>query len=73
MVSEELVEEEIRYVKKYHRINPFSMVNQNGETVTEMDYLDKIYVADFFFTTCPNICPMMTVNMLYIQEKLKEG
>ena len=72
MVSEELVEEEIRYVKKYHRINPFSMVNQNGETVTEMDYLDKIYVADFFFTTCPNICPMMTANMLYIQEKLKE-
>ena len=48
------------------------MVNQNGETVTEMDYLDKIYVADFFFTTCPNICPMMTANMLYIQEKLKE-
>ena len=72
MVSEELVEEEIRYVKKYHRINPFSMVNQNGETVTELDYLDKIYVADFFFTTCPNICPMMTANMLYIQEKLKE-
>jgi len=72
MVSEELVEEEIRYVKKYHRINPFSMVNQNGETVTEMNYSDKIYVADFFFTTCPNICPMMTANMLYIQEKLKE-
>ena len=50
MVSEELVEEEIRYVKKYHRINPFSMVNQNGETVTEMDYSDKIYVADFFLS-----------------------
>ena len=72
MVSEELVEEEIRYVKKYHRINPFSKINQNGETVTEMDYSDKIYVADFFFTTCTHICPMMTATRLYIQEKLKE-
>ena len=72
MVSPDLVDDELKHVKKYHRINPFSMVNQNGETVTEMDYSDKIYVADFFFTTCPNICPMMTANMLYIQEKLKE-
>ena len=64
MVSEELVEEEIRYVKKYHRINPFSMVNQNGETVTEMDYLDKIYVGDLFFTTCANIFPMISANIL---------
>ena len=47
-------------------------IRDSGETVTEMDYSDKIYVADFFFTTCPNICPMMTANMLYIQEKLKE-
>ena len=73
MVSEELVEEEIRYVKKYHRINPFSMINQNGEKVTEMDYSDKIYVADFFFTTCPDICPIMTGNMLYLQENLKNN
>lgn len=72
MVSPELVEEDIQYVKKYHKINPFSMTNQNGLTVTEMDYYDKIYVADFFFTTCPNICPIMTANMIYIQEKLKE-
>tara|TARA_X000000368_G_C22795266_1_gene607744 strand:+ start:83 stop:760 length:678 start_codon:yes stop_codon:yes gene_type:complete len=72
MVSPELVEEDIQYVKKYHKINPFSMTNQNGLTVTEMDYSDKIYVADFFFTTCPNICPIMTANMIYIQEKLKE-
>ena len=72
MVSPELVEEDIQYVKKYHKINPFSMTNQNGLTVTEMDYSDKIYIADFFFTTCPNICPIMTANMIYIQEKLKE-
>ena len=37
-----------------------------------MDYSDKIYVADFCFTTCPNICPMMTANMIYIQEKLNQ-
>jgi protein SCO1/2 len=48
MVSEELVEEDIRYVKKYHKINNFSLTNQNGELITQEFYNDKIYVADFF-------------------------
>jgi protein SCO1/2 len=47
------------------------MKNQNGETITQEFYNDKIYVADFFFTTCPTICPIMTENMGYIQEKIK--
>ena len=72
MVSDELVEEELRYVKKYHRISDFSLVNQNGNNVTQEDYKNKIYVADFFFTTCPDICPIMTGNMLYLQENLKD-
>ena len=70
MVSEELVEEDIRYVKKYHVINNFSLTNQNGKKITEKNYNNKIYVADFFFTTCPTICPIMTDNMTYLQEKL---
>ncbi len=72
MVSDELVEEEMRYVKKYHRISDFSLLNQNGNNVTQEDYKNKIYVADFFFTTCPDICPIMTGNMLYLQENLKD-
>ena len=72
MVSDELVEEDLRYIKKYHRISDFSLFNQNGDTVTQNNYKNKIYVADFFFTTCPDICPIMTGNMLYLQEKLKE-
>ena len=72
MVSDELVEEDLRYVKKYHRISDFSLLNQNGNSVTQEDYKNKIYVADFFFTTCPDICPIMTGNMLYLQENLKD-
>ena len=72
MVSDELVEEDLRYVKKYHRISDFSLLNQNGNYVTQEDYKNKIYVADFFFTTCPDICPIMTGNMLYLQENLKD-
>jgi protein SCO1/2 len=72
MVSDELVEEDLRYIKKYHRISDFSLFNQNGDTVTQNNYKNKIYVADFFFTSCPDICPIMTGNMLYLQEKLKE-
>ena len=71
MVSKELVEENIQFIKKYHKIKDFSMKNQNGETITQEFYNDKIYVADFFFTTCPTICPIMTENMGYIQDKIK--
>ena len=70
MVDPELVDESIQYVKKYHAISPFSMINQNGETITEQDYQNAVYVADFFFTTCPSICPIMTKNMYALQQKL---
>jgi protein SCO1/2 len=70
-VSAELVDTTLQYVKKYHTIADFSLTNQNGQTITQDDYKDKIYVADFFFTTCQSICPIMTDNMFKIQEKLK--
>jgi len=70
MVDPELVDESIQYIKKYHAISPFSMINQNGETITEQDYENTVYVADFFFTTCPSICPIMTKNMYALQQKL---
>jgi protein SCO1/2 len=70
-VSTELVDTTLQYVKKYHTIANFSLTNQNGQTITQDDYKDKIYVADFFFTTCQTICPIMTGHMSEIQEKLK--
>ena len=73
MVSPDLVDDELKHVKKYHRISDFNLVNQNGEETTQNNYDKKIYVADFFFTTCPDICPIMTGNMLYLQEKLKNN
>lgn len=66
----ELVDSSLTHVKKYHTIANFSLVNQNGETITQDTYKDKIYVADFFFTTCPTICPIMTKNMADIQAEI---
>ena len=47
----------------------FSFTNQNGETITNQDYKGKVYVAEFFFTTCPSICPIMNRNMVTIQNE----
>lgn len=70
MVSSELVDSTIQYQKKYHKIADFSLINQNGKTITQEDYKDKIYVADFFFTTCQTICPIMTSHMADVQKEI---
>jgi protein SCO1/2 len=70
MVNYELVDSTLQHVKKYHTIAPFSLINQNGKTITQEDYQGKIYIADFFFTTCPTICPKMTANMGEIQSRI---
>ncbi|GGK31364.1 SCO family protein [Yeosuana aromativorans] len=70
MVSADLVDSTLQYQKKYHKIADFKLTNQNGKTVTQDDYKDKIYVADFFFTTCQSICPIMTNHMSVIQDKI---
>ncbi|MCC8359647.1 SCO family protein [Salinimicrobium sediminilitoris] len=72
MVNNELVDSTMQEVRKYHTIKDFKLYNQNGDTITQDFYKDKIYVADFFFTTCQTICPIMTDHMLQIQEKLKD-
>ena len=69
-VNSELVDSTIVHKINYHKISDFSLTNQNGETVTQSKYDNKIYVADFFFTTCQSICPIMTKNMKDIQDKL---
>ena len=71
MVSTELVDSTIQHQIKYHKIADFSLINQNGDTITQEIYKNKIYVADFFFTTCQTICPIMTDNMVDIQKEIK--
>ena len=69
-VNSKLVDTSIVHKIKYHTISDFSLINQNGDTITQDFYNDKIYIADFFFTTCQSICPIMTKNMKEIQDKL---
>jgi len=67
-VNPELVDSTLQYKSKYHTIADFSFINQNGKTITQKNYKGKIYVADFFFTTCGSICPKMTTNLAEIQK-----
>ena len=67
-VNPELVDSTVQYIRKYHKIPAFSFVNQNGKIITDKTYAGKIYVADFFFTTCGSICPKMTNNMALVQQ-----
>lgn len=70
MVGRELVDSTLHHRKKYHTIADFELTNQNGRTITQKDYEKKIYIADFFFTTCPGICPIMAKNMAHIQNSI---
>lgn len=72
-VNPELVDTTIQYIRKDHHIADFAFTNQNGKIITQDDYKGKIYVADFFFTTCPTICPKMTDNMVWLQERIKDN
>jgi len=74
MVNPELVDSLVQHEnnKMKHKIADFSFQNQNNKTITQKDYENVIYVADFFFTTCPTICPIMTDNMVWLQDKIKD-
>lgn len=74
MVNPELVDSLVQHKnnKMEHKIADFSFQNQNNKTITQKDYENTIYVADFFFTTCPTICPIMTDNMVWLQNQIKE-
>ena len=56
----------------YHTIAPFSFTNQEGNEITNTDYRDQIYIADFFFTSCPGICPVMTRELTRVQGVIKK-
>lgn len=53
------------------KVPAFSFINQHRDTITEKDYLGKVYVVEFFFTTCPTICPRMNRNLVQIQNEFE--
>ena len=54
------------------KVPDFSFTNQHGEKITNKDYEGKVYVIEFFFTTCPTICPRMNGNLIQIQNEFKD-
>lgn len=71
-VNPKLVDPTVKHVRNNHKIADFSLINQNGETITNKDYEGKIYIADFFFTRCQTICIVMASNMEKLQEYYKD-
>lgn len=57
----------------YQTIPPFKFVNQYGDSISDKNLDGKIYVADFFFTSCPSICPIMQRNMLNVYNAFKDA
>ncbi len=70
-VNPKLVDASVKHIRSNHKIADFQLINQNGDTITQHNYKDKIYVADFFFTRCQTICPIMSTNMGDLQEFYK--
>ena len=67
-LDSKIVDPSLRSKMSGHRIGSFTLINQFGDSISEKDFAGKIYVADFFFTTCPGICPVMTKQMFRVQE-----
>ncbi len=67
--------EKLSYIKingKPRKVPEFAFLNQDSLLITNHDYKGKVYVVDFFFTSCPTICPKMSRNLIYLQNKLKD-
>ncbi|MCF4100167.1 SCO family protein [Gillisia sp. M10.2A] len=66
---------EVGYIEQYgqrKKVPDFKFINQDGDTITNKDYLGKVYVVEFFFSTCPSICPIMNKNLVYVQNQFKD-
>ncbi|WP_428741559.1 SCO family protein [Tenacibaculum sp.] len=70
-INPKLVDASVRNKTKNHHVGVFTLINQNGDTITNADYKDKIYIADFFFTRCQTICVAMAYNMSELQDYYK--
>ena len=71
-VNPKLVDASVKHIQNNHTIADFSLTNQNGETITNNSYKNKIYIADFFFTRCQTICIAMAYNMSELQEYYRD-
>jgi protein SCO1/2 len=69
--TKELVDSTLHRVRKFHKIDDFELINQYGDKISQDTFNDKIYITDFFFTTCQTICPIMTEHMELIQAEFK--
>ena len=67
-VNPRLVDDAVRHISRDHKVGTFNLTNQNGNSVTKEDFIGKIYIADFFFTRCQTICPIMALNMSDLQK-----
>lgn len=68
--------EKLVYIEQYgsnKKVPDFEFINQEGDTITNEDYLGKVYVIEFFFTTCPSICPIMNQNLVLIQNEFERN
>lgn len=71
-INPSLVDPSLRTTAKYHRVADFKLINQDGRVISQKDFEGKIYVADFFFTTCPSICPRMSSQMQRVYDKFSD-
>lgn len=71
-VNPKLVDASVKHIQLNHKIADFTLINQNGETITNKTYEGKIYIADFFFTSCTTICIAMAYNMSELQAYYKD-
>ncbi len=71
-VNPRLVDDAVKHISRDHRIGDFHLINQNGDSISKSDFEGKIYIADFFFTRCQTICPIMAINMSELQEYFKD-
>lgn len=60
-----------KYIPPISYVRPFSFTNQDGKAITEKEVAGKVYVAEYFFTTCPGICPQMNNNMKLVYQQFK--
>ena len=71
MVTNQLVDTTVQYIRNHHKIGKFKLVDQKGDTITQKALENKIYVADFFFTTCQSICIDMAKSMQTLQKEFR--
>ena len=72
-INPKLVDESLHSTNKMHRVGAFNLIDQDGNEVTEHHFKDKIYVTDFFFVTCPTICPKMTKQMDRVYHEFEQN